>query len=92
MNPSKRQAAVKLKPCPFCGTPDPEHGGNFVQCRKCCGSSYAEHDDSKGTKAGQRWNVRATLPPTEQAETNTALEAAAAALDKAAAVIRARIQ
>ena len=83
---------MQLKPCPFCGTPDPEHGGNYVQCRKCGGSSYCEDAADDMKEAAKRWNARANLPPTEQIEVNAALEAAADALDKSAATIRARVR
>lgn len=82
---------AKLKPCPFCGAPDPEHGGNFVQCRHCGGESYIENARIGDMKeAAKRWNMRAALGNVDQTEVNIALEAAATALDEAAAAIRAR--
>lgn len=85
-------ARVKVKPCPFCGTPDPEIGGNFVQCRECGGESYVESGNDTEVEALRRWNSRASVDRSDQKAVNLALEAAATALDKAAAQIRARKQ
>ena len=78
-----------IKPCPFCGTPDPEIGGNFVQCRQCGGQAFVEEVETE-TEAKKRWNMRAALPPFEQEDVNRALDAAATALEASAATIRAR--
>lgn len=79
-----------LKPCPFCGAPDPEHGGNFVQCGECDGQSFADDSPhrSEGTEAARRWNMRAALPAEQQGEVNAALEAIATIIDRTAGQVR----
>lgn len=82
---------TKLKPCPFCGAPDPEVGGNFIECRTCHGSSFVGDGVDKAAAAIRLWNARAALTKINQSEINDALKAAAKALDESAATIRARI-
>ena len=80
---------TKLLPCPFCGAPDPEYdGGNFVQCRKCGGEVIVNVSPRDAEEAVRRWNTRASLSSTNQAEVNRALGACAAALANAALEIR----
>lgn len=53
--------AVKLAPCPFCGSPrvewdyDDHAYGEHIQCEDCCASVYG----TKEVSAEQAWNRRA---------------------------------
>jgi len=72
--------ALKLKPCPFCGSTDIDSGRPWVSCNGCrCEGPYdTSHSDED---ANRLWNTRADLPATdEQAFANEKVKALVEAL------------